>query len=123
MKNAFKERLVQFAREKYNMGFTNFEKFTGITSGTISKIRDGISTTNLAKIMQKCPELNVRWLLLGEGQMVAENSVKGSSVPTFDIHNNDTVNINERLTGIEKELQELKEERKKLLSIIENLTK
>ena len=67
--STFKERVVKFAREQYNMGQTKFELFTEITPGTINKIKDGISTTTLAKIIIKCPELNVRWLLLGEGDM------------------------------------------------------
>ncbi len=65
----FKERLVKFARERYDMGQTNFEAYTGIASGSINKIKDGISTVSLAKIAARCPELNLRWLLLGEGEM------------------------------------------------------
>lgn len=72
MDSDFKTRLVTFARKKYDMGMTRFEEYTGINSGTINKIRDGISTTTLAKIADACPELNLRWLLLGEigGPMV-----------------------------------------------------
>lgn len=61
--------MVSFARERYNMGQTNFELFTGLALGSINKIKSGISTTSLAKIASRCPELNLRWLLLGEGEM------------------------------------------------------
>lgn len=65
----FKERLEKFARVQYGMGQTNFEAYTGIASGSINKIKNGISTVSLAKIAARCPELNLRWLLLGEGEM------------------------------------------------------
>jgi len=72
--STLKERIMMFAREKYDMGQTKFENFTGINPGTINKIKDGVSTTTLTKIITKCPELNVRWLLLGEGEMIAYES-------------------------------------------------
>lgn len=63
----FKSRLVEFARTQYNMGQNKFEEYCGISRGIINAIKDtGISTTTLTKIIVKCPELNVRWLLLGE---------------------------------------------------------
>lgn len=55
------------------MGMTRFEDFTGINSGTINKILDGVSTTTLAKIVAACPELNTNWLLLGEGEMLKDS--------------------------------------------------
>lgn len=62
-----KTRLVQFAREQYNMGQNKFEEYCGISRGIINAIKDGgISTNTLTKIIVKCPELNIRWLLLGE---------------------------------------------------------
>ena len=66
----FKERLIEFARKQYDMGQTNFEAFTGIAPGSINKIRSGISTSSLANIAERCPELSLRWLLLGEGEML-----------------------------------------------------
>ena len=65
----FKSRLVEFARTQYDMGQNKFEEHCGISRGIINAIKDtGISTTTLTKIIVKCPELNVRWLLLGEEQ-------------------------------------------------------
>lgn len=62
-----KTRLVEFARTQYNMGQNKFEEHCGISRGIINAIKDtGISTTTLTKIIVRCPELNVRWLLLGE---------------------------------------------------------
>ena len=64
-------RLTKFARERYDFGQNKFETYCNIPRGTISKIRggSGISTSTLTKICTKCPELNVTWLLTGEGEM------------------------------------------------------
>lgn len=82
----FKERLIEFARKQYDMGQTNFEAFTGIAPGSINKIRSGISTSSLAKIAERCPELSLRWLLLGEGEMLERGGGArgaGGNVTTF----------------------------------------
>lgn len=78
-----KSRLVEFARAQYDMGQNKFEEYCGISRGIINAIKDtGISTTTLTKIIVKCPELNVRWLLLGEeqgGPMLMDDCVSSSS--------------------------------------------
>lgn len=65
-----RDRLIDFARSQYGMGMTNFEKHTGMPSGTIHNIKDGFSTRQLQRIMETCPELNVNWLITGEGEML-----------------------------------------------------
>lgn len=78
-----KSRLVEFARAQYDMGQNKFEEYCGISRGIINAIKDtGISTTTLTKIIVKCPELNVRWLLLGEeqgGPMLMDDCVSSAS--------------------------------------------
>lgn len=68
----FRARLEKFARERYDFGQNKFEAYCNIPRGTISKIRggSGISTSTLAKICARCPELNVAWLLTGDGDML-----------------------------------------------------
>lgn len=65
------------------MGQNKFEEYCGISRGIINAIKDtGISTTTLTKIIVKCPELNVRWLLLGEeqgGPMLMDDCVSSAS--------------------------------------------
>ena len=76
-----KDRLIRFARERYNLGQNKFEDYVGIARGTINKITKGVSTATIEKIAEKCPELNVNWLILGVGEMVntpadADNAVE-----------------------------------------------
>lgn len=80
----FRERLTLYARTYYNKGQTNFEFFVGISSGSISNSRkNGMSALNLARIAERCPQLNLRWLLLGEGEMTEElGQAKAASVAT-----------------------------------------
>lgn len=71
-----KKRLTTFARERFNFGQNKFEEYCGIPRGTINKIKDdgGISTLTLAKIHARCPEMNLAWLLSGNGSMLVEDS-------------------------------------------------
>lgn len=97
--NDLKSRLIKFARERYDYGQNKFEEFCGISRGTINKIPDGggISTATLTKIILACPEMNIRWLLLGEGSMVeVDDKEKVPEIelrPTNDIHGNTNVFI------------------------------
>lgn len=45
-----------------------------------------MAAINLAKIAERCPELNLRWLLLGEGEMIerkAQTQSVGGNVTTI----------------------------------------
>lgn len=67
---ALRDRLTQFARVNYGKGQTYFEDYCGLSGGTISSSkRNGMSALNLARIASRCPELDLRWLLTGEGEM------------------------------------------------------
>lgn len=93
----FKQRLMQFARNQYDMGQTKFEDYCGINRGTISDIKvNGPSALNLQRIAVKCPELNLNWLFRGDGQMLnPEPSDEGATIkqPTVHIGSAQTVNI------------------------------
>lgn len=67
----FKTRLVTYAREVHNKGYNRFEEYCGLSSGIISKIGPkGLGADAIAKILNKCPDLNARWLITGEGEML-----------------------------------------------------
>jgi len=68
-----KERLIQFLAY-LKIGQNAFEKKVGLSIGSISGAKKGMRTDNLAKIAALYPELNLRWLLLGEGPMLIEKS-------------------------------------------------
>jgi len=65
----FKERLLEFL-QYLGIGQTKFEEKTGLGRASISKIKDGMSAPNLAKISEAYPELNIEWLITGHGSML-----------------------------------------------------
>lgn len=81
-----KERLVHFARTQYNKGQNYFESYCGVTTGTVgASKKNGMSTLNLARIAERCPELSLRWLLLGDGEMLERRTPQsvGGNVTTI----------------------------------------
>ena len=70
----FKERLMTFVKSEYDEGQKAFEARCGLSNGQISKMDNGTNTTTLAKIADVCPQLNLRWLLLGKGEMLLKIS-------------------------------------------------
>ena len=68
--DSFKDRLMRFVKSEYHEGQKAFEQRCGLSNGQINKMENGTNTTTLAKIAEVCPQLNLRWLLLGEGDML-----------------------------------------------------
>ena len=83
---------MEYARARLGMGQTKFEEHCGLTRGIINKFGVlGPSTAVLEKILRKCTDLNARWLLLGDGEMLepsAQPAHVESSVPLTDVHGN-----------------------------------
>lgn len=106
----FKDRLIEFLKH-IGIGQTNFESITGLGRASISKIKDGMSSPNLAKIAKAYPELNINWLITGEGEMLKTNTPKvevvssEQSVPYFLYK--ELLDRNERLTRENERLTEL----------------
>lgn len=73
-----KDRLLEFL--KYlNIGQGAFEKKVGISNGYISKIKESIGSNHINKISSIYPELNITWLLNGEGEMLNTSSGDSSN--------------------------------------------
>jgi len=73
MKTTFKDRILEFL-DYLEVGQTKFEEHTGLGRASISKIKDGMSSPNLAKIAKGYPELNIDWLITGSGEMLKTTS-------------------------------------------------
>lgn len=71
---SFTNRLKSFIKYQ-NMEILQFEKEVGLTRGVLyNAIRDGktVGSDKLTKIIVKYPDLNLLWLLSGEGDMIKE---------------------------------------------------
>jgi transcriptional regulator with XRE-family HTH domain len=70
--NAFKTRILYFLKIHAKKGQTRFEEYCGLSRSTINNIKDGISTASVYKIAEKYPELNLNWLIAGDGEMLKD---------------------------------------------------
>lgn len=109
----FKERLVRFARERYDKGMNKFEDYCGISNGTINSITRGISTYTLKPIAEKCPELNLRWLITGEGDMCLDDE---------SIERSKAVELKKEIELLKTEIQALRDTIDQQKIIINSLT-
>ena len=73
MDTTFKDRLLIFL-DYLEIGQTKFEVKAGLVRGSISKIKDGMSAPNIAKIANCYPQLNLDWLITGQGEMLKPTS-------------------------------------------------
>ena len=66
-----RDRLKKYLREK-QVSEAVFEGTANLSRGFVSKVGDSIRETNLSKISQSYPDLNIAWLKTGEGNMLKE---------------------------------------------------
>ncbi len=101
-----KDRLLMFLKH-LNMGQNAFEKEAKISNGYISHNKGSFGSDIIANISTAYPDLNILWLITGEGSMLktdtSSHSINqsGEGVPYYDVdftlgfdllENNQTVN-------------------------------
>ena len=69
MENEVKQRLIDFLRYK-NLSQCKFERACGLSNGYINNLKKSIGTEKLQNIIGAFPDLNIEWLLYGEGEMI-----------------------------------------------------
>lgn len=80
-----KQRLATFAKSQ-QISVRKFERSCGLTEGYINAIRVAPGPDKVAMILKAYPELNVDWLLTGEGEMVKkEEKVSGEVKRLMDL--------------------------------------
>ena len=104
MQNTFKDRLIEFL-SYLNLGQTKFEENVGLGRASISKIKDGMSSPNLAKIIKAYPELNIYWLVGGKGEML--NNAETKAEPNAP-------DENQLVTYLKEENEKLRNENRQL---------
>ena len=63
-----KERILQFIENK-QITKSKFYSVTGLSNGILDK-KSGLTMDTVEKIYSKYPEINLEWLLTGEGEML-----------------------------------------------------
>ena len=108
-----KRRILQFIEYK-GIGITNFFKKTGIKRGFLDtdKLDSSVSDMFLAKIIAVFPELNIEWLLTGEGNMLRKEGViqQAHNNISSTITQHQTINAPDDYETLKKENQRLTQE-------------
>lgn len=91
---SIRERLTEFAVSQGFRTLSGFEKACGFTKNTLTKDREGISSTTLCRIVDIYPQLSLDWVILGRGSMVVVECPQNQpSSPSLSIGSIQTVNI------------------------------
>lgn len=129
MQNSIKQRIKDFC-EEIGITVSAFEKRCGLSNGYVNGITKCIGEEKLKSISLNYPQLNIIWLVMGEGQMLQSpiNQEINGANNTQVAGNNNHVNTPETL---DKALDEVAAQRRlveksqqqidRLLSIIENM--
>ena len=69
MENNIKQRLMDFLAFK-KIGQGKFESMTKLSNGYINNLKSSIGSDKLQNIIYVFPDLNILWLLTGNGNMI-----------------------------------------------------
>ena len=127
MQTTEKERIIAFI-DAIGVSIRAFEMDCGLSNGIINNLKGSFSKSTLDKISAKYPELNINWLVVGEGSMLkpneptiiynkgtANNAVSGSGI--ISVSNQEQSKEVEYLKSIIKEKDEQIKLLKKMLNI------
>lgn len=100
-----KTRLIEFIDYK-GMSRRSFSLGIGASSSFVNSISKSIGTEYIDRIKEKFPELNISWLMTGDGQMLngsAPAVPAGSGVPYYDL--DVTASVTESFNDVREEVQ------------------
>lgn len=103
---AVRDRLKAYLKEK-NISQADFAIGIGASTGYVNAIVKTIGSDKLAIIREKFPDLNIGWLLTGEGEMLksatAAPATTENGVPFYDM--DVTASITESFNDVREEVQ------------------
>lgn len=132
MEQTVKERLIEFLKYKgYSQG--RLEKELGWSNGYINSVRNNMGSQKLQTLLGKFPDLSQNWLINGYGEMIKPEIELGED---GKIHikkedrkqpeNEDEITTSElrkEISVLNGRIDSLIYQNKKLIDIIEKLTK
>lgn len=89
---SMKNRIIDFAKSQ-KMSIREFERVCNFPNGTIGAFKDDINNRRRLVIFENFPQLNTKWLLTGEGEML-NHSHNGTTHNTQKNNNGDNIYIN-----------------------------
>lgn len=97
METSVKERLIRYL-DYSKLSKSEFGRRIGVSSAFVSSMRKSIQPDKIEAIIREFPDLNISWLMTGEGDMIIKDSQPGS---TADFLGNAKKPINEELKQVE----------------------
>lgn len=73
--NGVKDRIKLFAKQ-IGMTIQDFEKSISVSNGYVNSISKSIGIDKIELILEKYPNLNIEWVLIGKGEMTKEETEK-----------------------------------------------
>ena len=70
---------------KKGLSQKRFEQAVGLSNGYINQLRHSPSATKLQRIIDAFPDLNDKWLMTGQGEMLKTEKKEEEPRPTFDV--------------------------------------
>lgn len=77
--DSVKERLIYFLNE-INISKSEFGRRIGVSSAFVTSIRKSIQPDKIQSISLEFPELNIQWLLTGEGDMLKASEPEANAM-------------------------------------------
>ncbi len=135
MEETIKERLVAYLKFK-GINKSEFGRIIGVSNAYISSIRKSIQPDKVEKIAASFPDLNVSWLVTGDGEMIKDGSVSQNAKGDYNTqiagngNNVNTTTLDKALDEIaamrcllEKAILNNKEQADRFFAIIERMSK
>ena len=95
--SAFSERLCAYIKASGG-SVRAFERSIGVSNGWVSDVKSKVDINVVSEISRKYPDLNIRWLFSGEGEMLRGGELEDLCERLVSIH--------EMRDGVMKELAE-----------------
>lgn len=79
-----KERLIEYLDFK-GISKSNFGRAIGVSSAYVTSIRKSIDDEKVLRISEKYPDLNINWLLYGEGEMLKTSTAEQTETTPYTV--------------------------------------
>lgn len=123
MNETVKERLVAFLEYK-GINKSEFGRMIGVSNAYISSIRKSIQPDKVERIAAAFPDLNVSWLVTGEGDMLNENR-DDMQMPKVNINATTLDKAIDEIAAmrclLDKSIQNNKEQADRFFAVIERM--
>lgn len=102
-------RVSKYCKRK-NIAISKFESLAGLSNGYVNRVSKRPSSEKLDKIKTAFPDLNIDWLLTGEGEMLKSGTIQQAGDNATQVHGNDNHVNNPHV--LEMAMTEIAEQRK-----------